>query len=175
MFYFSTLYIHSTILPSFCRKINWNFWGFPCTQPFALLFLLLEFSLSLLSFSLWYFLVWVCLGSSWLWPSVLVVPGYLFPSSDSGNFWLMHFQLPSHFLLLLENFGMFQFSSIQSLSRIWLCDPMSCRMPGFPVLHQFPELAQTHVHWVGAAIQPSHPLSSPSPPAFSFPQHQGLF
>ena len=174
----SALYIyHATLYnpAKFLQKNQLiNFWGFPCTQPFALLFLLLEFSLSLLSFSLWYFLVWVCLGSSWLWPSVLLVPGYLFPSSDSGNFWLMHFQLPSHFLLL-ENFGMFQFSSIQSLSRVWLCDPMSCRMPGFPVLHQFPELAQTHVHWVGDAIQPSHPLSSPSPPAFSFPQHQGLF
>ena len=47
-------------------------------------------------------------------------------------------------------------------------------MPGFPVHHQLPELAQTHVHLVGDAIQPSHPLSSPSP-AFSLSQHQGLF
>ena len=46
-----------------------------------------------------------------------------------------------------------------------LCDPMDCSMPGFPVHHQLPELAQTHVHPVGDAIQPSHPLSSPSPPA----------
>ena len=56
-----------------------------------------------------------------------------------------------------------------------LCDSMDCSMPGFPVLHYLPELAQTHVHWVGADIQPSHPLSSPSPPAFSLSQHQGLF
>ena len=45
-----------------------------------------------------------------------------------------------------------------------LCDPMDCSMPGFPVLHYLPELTQTHVHRVGDAIQPSHPLSSPSPP-----------
>ena len=48
-------------------------------------------------------------------------------------------------------------------------------MPGFPVHHQLLELAQTHVHLVSDAIQPSHPLSSPSPPAFNLPQHQGLF
>ena len=52
---------------------------------------------------------------------------------------------------------------------------MDCSIPGFPVHHQLPELAQTHVHWVGDAIQPSHPLLSPSPPAFSLSQHQGLF
>ena len=51
---------------------------------------------------------------------------------------------------------------------------MDCSTPGFPVLHQLPELAQTHVHSVGDAIQPSHPLSSPSPPAFSLSEHQGL-
>ena len=52
---------------------------------------------------------------------------------------------------------------------------MDCSMPGFPVLHQLLELAQTHVHRVGDAIQPSHPLSSPSPPALNLSQHQGLF
>ena len=58
-----------------------------------------------------------------------------------------------------------------------LCDPMDCSMPrfGFPVHHQLLELAQTHVHQVGEAIQPSHPLSSPSPPALNLSQHQGLF
>ena len=56
-----------------------------------------------------------------------------------------------------------------------LCDPMDCSMPGFPVHHQLLELAQTHVHQVGDAIQTSHPLSSPSPPAFNLSQHQGLF
>ena len=52
---------------------------------------------------------------------------------------------------------------------------MDCGTPGFPVLHQLLELAQTHVHQVGVAIQPSHPLSSPYPSAFNFFQHQGLF
>ena len=52
---------------------------------------------------------------------------------------------------------------------------MDCSTPGFPVYHQLLELAQTHVHWVSDAIQPSHPLSSPSPPAFNLSQHQGLF
>ena len=56
-----------------------------------------------------------------------------------------------------------------------LCDPMDCSTPGLPVHHQLSELAQTHVHRVGDAIQPSHPLSSPSPPAFNLSQHQGLF
>ena len=56
-----------------------------------------------------------------------------------------------------------------------LCDPMDCNTPGFPVLHCLLELAQTHVHWVSDAIPPSHPLLSPSPPAFNLSQHQGLF
>ena len=56
-----------------------------------------------------------------------------------------------------------------------LCDPMDCCMPGFPVLHHLPELAQTPAHWVGDSIQPSHPLSSPSPPNLSLFQHQDLF
>ena len=56
-----------------------------------------------------------------------------------------------------------------------LCNPMDCSTPGFPVHHQLPELAQTHVHRVSDAIQPSHSLSSPCPPAFNLSQHQGLF
>ena len=67
-----------------------------------------------------------------------------------------------------------QFSSVAQ-SRLTLCDPMDCITPGFPVHHRLPELAQTRVHQVGDAIQPSHPLSSPSPPAFNLSQHQGLF
>ena len=63
---------------------------------------------------------------------------------------------------------------VQSLSHGWLCSPMDCSALGFPVLCHFPELAQTHVHRVSDAIQPSHPLSSPSP-AFNLSQHQALF
>ena len=67
------------------------------------------------------------------------------------------------------------FSSVQSLSRVQLCDPMNRNMPGFPVYHQLPEFTQTHIHRVSDAIQPSHPLSSPSPPAPNPSQHQSLF
>ena len=64
---------------------------------------------------------------------------------------------------------------VQLLSRVRLCDPRDCSVSGFPVHHQLPELAQTYVHQVSDAIQPSHPLSSPSPPTFSLSQNQGLF
>ena len=65
-------------------------------------------------------------------------------------------------------------SSVQLLSHIWLCNPMDCSPPGFSVYHQLLELAQTHVHGVGDAIQPSH-LSPPSPTAFNLSRHQSLF
>ena len=80
-----------------------------------------------------------------------------------------------------------QFHSVQLLSRVWLfVTPWTAVLqaslsitnsctPGLPVHHQLPELTQTHVYWVGDAIQPSHPLSSPFPPAFNLSQHQGLF
>ena len=55
------------------------------------------------------------------------------------------------------------------------CSSMDCSMTGFQVHHQLPELAQIHVHQVSDEIQPSHPLSSPSPPAFNLSQHQDLF
>ena len=67
-----------------------------------------------------------------------------------------------------------QFSSVHQ-SCPTLCDPMNCSTPGLPVHHQLPEFTQTHVHWVSDAIQPSHPLSSPSPPAPNPSQHQSLF
>ena len=66
-----------------------------------------------------------------------------------------------------------QFSSAAQLCPT-LCNPTDCSTPGFPVRHQLPEFTQTHVHWVTDAIQPSHPLMSPSP-AFNLSQHQGLF
>ena len=67
-------------------------------------------------------------------------------------------------------------SSVQSLiSCPTLCNPMDCSTPGFPVHHELPELAQTHIHPVSDANQPSHPLSSPSPPVFNLSQHWGLF
>ena len=67
-----------------------------------------------------------------------------------------------------------QFSSVIQ-SCLTFCDPMNCSTPGLPVHHQLLEFTQTHVHQVGDAIQPSHPLPSPSPPALNLSQHQSLF
>ena len=69
-----------------------------------------------------------------------------------------------------------KFSSVQSLSCVWLfVTPMNRSTPGLPVHQQLPEFTQTHVHWVGDAIQSSNPLLSPSPPTFNLSQHQCLF
>ena len=78
-------------------------------------------------------------------------------------------------IILLKSFlSSVQFSSVQLLSHIQLGNPMDCSTPGFPVHHQLLDPTQTHVHDVGGVIQPSHPLLSPSPPAFNLSQHQGL-
>ena len=91
---------------------------------------------------------------------------------DSAN--MMHLVLV-HSSSLLCSIPLF--SSVQSLSHVWLfATPWTaCSTPGFPVHYQLLELTQTHVHRAGDAIQPSHPLFSPSPPAFNLSQHQGLF
>ena len=77
-------------------------------------------------------------------------------------------------LATLKFFSSVQFSSVAQ-SCLTLCDPNNLNMPGLPVHQQLPEFTQTHVHPVGDAIQPSHPLSSPSPPAPSPSQHHSLF
>ena len=74
----------------------------------------------------------------------------------------------------LSTFSSVQFSSVTQ-SCPTLCDPMNCSTPGLPVYHHLPEFTQTHVHRVRDAIQPSHPLSSPSAPAPNPSQHQSLF
>ena len=74
----------------------------------------------------------------------------------------------------IRMFSSLQFSSVAELCPT-LSDPMDCSTPGLPLHHRLPEFTQTHLHWVGDAIQPSHPLSSPSLPAFNLSQHQGLF
>ena len=74
----------------------------------------------------------------------------------------------------LVKYMIVQFSSVTQ-SCPTLCDPMNCSTPDLPVYHQLPEFTQTHVHQVGDAIQPSHPLSSPTAPAPNPSQHQGLF
>ena len=93
-----------------------------------------------------------------------LVPG----GADDGETGPTHWEQPpkKHWVLCL-------FSSVTQPCPT-LCDPMDCSTPGLPV-HQLPEFTQTHVHGVGDVIQPSHPLSSPSPPTFNLSQHQGLF
>ena len=78
------------------------------------------------------------------------------------------------FLKIISSFRIVQVSSV-SQSCLTLCDPMNRSTPGLPVGHQLPESTQTHVHRVSDAIQPSHPLSSPSPPALNLSYHQGIF
>ena len=87
---------------------------------------------------------------------------YLENSMDRGVWWAT-----------IQEVTVGQFSSVAQ-SCPTLCNLMDCSTPGFPVHHQFPELTQTHVHRVGDAIQPTHPLLSSSRPAFNLSQHQGL-
>ena len=91
----------------------------------------------------------------------------------------MHFQLNKYCQIVLQSgdsnlHPSVQFSSV-TRSCLTLCNPMDCSTPGLSVHHQLLELTQTYVHWVSDAIQPSHPLSSPSSPSFNLSQHQGLF
>ena len=92
-----------------------------------------------------------------------LVSQLFFPLCTRAFFFFLTFSEPS-----------VQFSSVAQ-SCPTFCDPMDCSMPGLPAHHQLPEFTQTHVHRVSDAIQPSHPLSSPSPPAPNPSQHQGLF
>ena len=95
------------------------------------------------------------------------------PNNSVGGF-----PLQKHVILKVTNLDL-NIGSTKSVqfSRVWLfATPWTtCSTPGFPVHHQLAESTQTHVHWVGDAIQPFHPLSSPSPPALNLSQHQGLF
>ena len=100
-----------------------------------------------------------------LQPARLLSP-WDFPDKETGLDFFLQEESPSHTV---------QSSSFQSLRCLTLSHPMHYSTPGLHVHHQLPEFTQTHVHQVGDAIQPSHPLSSPSPPAFNISQHQGLF
>ena len=98
---------------------------------------------------------------------------------NSPNFsisWVMQWWASYKFLFIFHIILLkyIKFSSVAQ-SCLTLCNPVDCSTPGFPVHHQLPEPTQTHVHRIGDAIQPSHPLLSPSPPAFNLSQHQGLF
>ena len=98
----------------------------------------------------------------------MVTPGRL--AYLWGQSWPLWFSTSS----VIKTQHSVQFSSVAQ-SCPTLCDPMDCSTPGLPVHHQLLEFTQTHVHWVDDAIQPSHPLSSPSPPTFNLSLHQGLF
>ena len=90
------------------------------------------------------------------------------------NYFVQVFLILTLLFLQTQLFQLVRFSSVAQLC-LTLHDPMNCNTPGLPIHHQLPEFIQTHVHRVGDAIQPSHPLSSPSPPAPTPSQHEGLF
>ena len=98
----------------------------------------------------------------YLIPLPLAISFFPFISpSSSLSFFHIHFCISLSFLI---------FNSVNSQSCLTLCDPKDCNTPGFPVHHQLRDLSQTHVHLVGDVSQPSHPLSSLSPPAFNVSQ-----
>ena len=107
-----------------------------------------------------------CYVEAWMWGEFggewIHVYGWLSPFT-------VHLKLSQYCLLIGYQFH------LVTQSCLTLCNPMNRSSPGLPVHHQLLEITQTHVHWVGDAIQPSHPLPSPSPPAPNHSQHQGLF
>ena len=96
-------------------------------------------------------------------------------SSESSFKLNCHSPYPKTFEATLSLLAFSFQSSLVAQSCPTLCSPMNRSTPDLPIHHQLPEFTQTHVHWVSDAIQPSHPLSSPSPPALNLSQHQGLF
>ena len=114
----------------------------------------------------------------------MIIYIYPFPLELSFLFKaILSFFLKPYFLICLFHLALIQqvtlptvsvqFSSVQSSPT--LCEPVNCSTPGLPVHHQLLESTQTHVHCVGDAIQPPHPLLSPSPPTLNISQHSGLF
>ena len=123
---------------------------------------------------------WGCIHISWAKSTSSELPKFL--NKIHGELLLKYiFIFNKHTAMKKKkkSFAKYPISSIQfssvTLSCSTLCDPMNRSTPGLPVHHQLPESTQTHVHQVGDAIQPSHPLWSPSAPALNLSQHQGLF
>ena len=117
-------------------------------------------------------LSWVCLrtfeiddGCPYLSPDLGIFKHYFFKIS-----FLILSSSPDEGTTLMSIFALIICCSVTQ-SCLTLYDPMDCSTPGVPVLHHLPEFAQTHVHWVGDTIQPTHPLLSPSPPVFNPYQH----
>ena len=121
---------------------------------------------------------WTLLTQYWTWANIRLINSTQHALKVTGFSWSSvrrRFLHENLFNNLISNILItYQFSSVAQ-SCLTLCDPMNWSTPGLHVHHQLPELTQTHVHWVGDAIQPSHPLSSPSPPALNLSQHHGLF
>ena len=127
--------------------------------------------------SIWFYI----LLNKWIEWQTIHILAHLFTVENKADVQRIHVYIMYNLMTikwLLKNKHIWtcsvQISSVsQSCQTLW--DPMNHSMPGLPVHHQLPEFTQTHVHQVGDAIQPSHPLSSPSPPALNPSQHQGLF
>ena len=160
------------------RKRNWYNWNIhlrPCTEvgslqqnSFKRIHRCVLFPNAISEFGFFFSLI----SLSWSQCDIKLL---LITVKTRGN----HFKMKVFSYLLLNiklklSLNCIQFSSVAE-SCPTLCDPMNCSTPGLPVHHQLPEFTQTHVHRVGDAIQPSHPLSSPFPPAPNPSQHQSLF
>ena len=119
-----------------------------------------------------------CPLSWWCHPtissSVIPFSSHLQSFPASGSFQMSQFFTSGGQRIGVSASASVQFSSVAQ-SCLTLCDPMDHSILGLPVHHQLPEFTHTHAHWVGDAIQPSHPLLSPSPPALNLSQHQDLF
>ena len=100
--------------------------------------------------------------------NVILIQTYFTITQEALDYRLCYNSVGRSLVAIFKFLWHIQFSSVTQ-SCLTLCDPMNGSMPGLPVHHQLPEFTQTHVHWVSDAIQQSHPLSSPSPPALSSP------
>ena len=127
----------------------------------------------LILYFLHFFLLWI----TWEWINIGIVCWVAWSAHHPPTFsnFCKHFYHSSVQFSPVVSDSLFSRVQLFVQSCPTLCDPKDCSTPGFPVYHQLLEFTQTHVHCVGDAIQPSHPLSSPSPPVPNPSQHQGLF
>ena len=158
--------------------LHWYVGSLPLSHQGSSHDVLLSFWWSCYCFLFNFLFSWPCQAACGIlvpWPGIKLSPPAL--EAESLNYWTTK-EVPLNDIVKLKLWQLLmntiQSSSVQSLSCVRLYDPMNRSTPGLPVHHQLPEFTQT-VHWVGDAIQPSHPLSSPSPPALNLSQHQGLF
>ena len=163
------------VLPFYSASMSSAFLDSTCQWYHTVFLFLWLTSLSIMSSRSVYVIVNSRVSSLWL-NNILLCVLYIYIHLYLHWIFTYTFSPPPFFCCwkTLKWFPSVQFSSVVQLC-LTLCDPMNCSTPVLPVHHQLLEFTQTHVHWVGDAIQPSHPLSSPSPPALNLSQHQGLF